>query len=124
MASRMDALQRRRSGGVYPGALSGSGQDMADRAGLERRRGGWSQLGGTKMKVNIVCPNMPEDSILYRLASILSRETGWTISDQPKANHDLNYAITYIDFAQRFTDWRATPWAAYFSHYETGTSYK
>lgn len=76
------------------------------------------------MKVNIVCPEMPHDSILYRLAAILSRETGWNISDQPKGNHDLNYAITYIDYAQRFTDWRGTPWAAYFSHYESGTPYK
>ena len=76
------------------------------------------------MKVNIVCPDMPKDSILYRLADTLSRETGWPINDKPKPNFDLNYAITYIDYAQRFTDWRSTPWAAYFSHYETGTSYK
>lgn len=76
------------------------------------------------MKVNIVCPDMPKDTILYRLADTLASYTGWTINNQPKPNHDLNFDITYIDYAQRFTDWRGTPWAAYFSHYEEGTSYK
>lgn len=76
------------------------------------------------MKVNIVCPDMPKDSILYRLASTLAQHTGWGLSEYPKPNHDLNYDITYIDYAQRFTDWKGTPWAAYFSHYETGTPYK
>src|SRR5512139_964299 len=67
---------------------------------------------------------MPKDTILYRLAMILAERNDWPISEHPRGGYDLNYDITYIDYAQRFTDWRQTPWAAYFSHYEEGTSYK
>jgi hypothetical protein len=54
----------------------------------------------------------------------LAAGTGWSFSDMPDAAADLNYFMTYIDFAERFTDWHKTPMAAYFSHYERGTPYK
>lgn len=76
------------------------------------------------MKVNIVWIAPKRDLILDRLARTLSERTGWPLSRHPDPNADLNYSICYIDFAERFTDWRHTPWAAYFSHYEAETPYK
>ena len=76
------------------------------------------------MKVNIVAPDIARDTILWRLAETLARQTGWSLNTRPIPNVDLNYSILYIDWCQRFTDWKLTPWAAYFSHLETGTTYK
>src|SRR5512139_940126 len=76
------------------------------------------------MRVHIVAPDMPRDSVIYRLAQTLADHTDWTLSTRPRPDVDLNYSMLYIDWCQRFTDWKATPWAAYFSHLETGTTYK
>ena len=76
------------------------------------------------MKVHIVYIDPNGDKIVERLMRLLAERTGWTISTRPDDKADLNYCGLYIDFAQRFTDWRKTKWAAYFSHYETGTPYK
>jgi hypothetical protein len=76
------------------------------------------------VKVNIVAPDPHGDGILSRLARTLAERNGWQLGTRPNQHVDLNYSIVYIDFAQRFSDWRATPWAAYFSHLETGTPYK
>lgn len=76
------------------------------------------------MKINIVWPTPGGDRILDRLARLLAKLTGWPLSERPDDHADLNYDMSYIDLAQRFTDWRRTPWAAYFSHYEKGTPYK
>jgi hypothetical protein len=76
------------------------------------------------MRVNIVWPTPEGDRILDRLARTLGEQTGWSISPRPAEGVDLNYDMCYIDLAQRFTDWRKTPWAAYFSHFEGETPYK
>lgn len=76
------------------------------------------------MKVNIVWCDLRGDKIVDRLARLLSQLTGWPLNDRPIPGVDLNYDMLYIDLAQRFSDWRKAPWAAYFSHYETGTPYK
>src|SRR5512139_2740721 len=76
------------------------------------------------MKVHIVTPDPRGEGIIDRLARILAEQTGWTLSQKPQAGVNLNYSSLYIDYAQRFTDWKATPWAAYFSHFEVGTHYK
>src|SRR3990167_2530473 len=55
---------------------------------------------------------------------LLADGTGWSLSERPMEGVQLNYSGVYIDYAQRFSDWRKTPWAAYFSHYEPDTPYK
>lgn len=74
--------------------------------------------------VNIVWPDPTGERILDRLARTLANGTGWGISPQPRHDVDINYFMVYIDYAQRFSDWRHTTIAAYFSHYEPGTPYK
>lgn len=76
------------------------------------------------MNVHIVWPTPDGDKILDRLARLLVAGADWTVSDRPDPRADINYSIVYIDFAQRFSDWRKTPWAAYFSHYEPHVPYK
>jgi len=74
--------------------------------------------------IHIVWLTPDGDKILDRLARLLAEGAGWTLSDRPRDGVDLNYAMIYVDFAQRFSDWRKTPWAAYFSHFEPDTPYK
>src|SRR3990167_3123458 len=76
------------------------------------------------MKVHLVYNDPNGERILERLARILVDGTDWTLSERPREDVDLNYSICYIDFAQRFTDWRRRKWAAYFSHFEPDTPYK
>lgn len=76
------------------------------------------------LNVHIVWVTPDGDRIVDRLARMLARETGWSLSDRPDGRADLNYFMLYIDFAQRFSDWHATPTAAYFSHFEPDTPYK
>jgi len=76
------------------------------------------------VKIHIVSPEPNTDRILGQLARMLAEHTGWSHSDRPVEGVDLNYNIVYIDLAQRFSDWRKTPWAAYFTHYEETTPYK
>jgi hypothetical protein len=76
------------------------------------------------MKINIVWVDPGGDKIIDRLGRLLAERTGWTLSDRPSPGADLNYSLLYVDLAQRFSDWRKTPWVAYFSHYEVGTRYK
>ena len=76
------------------------------------------------MKVNLVYNDPNGERILERLARILAEGADWTLSERPREDVDLNYNISYIDFAQRFTDWRRRKWAAYFSHFEPDTPYK
>lgn len=74
--------------------------------------------------VHIISPDPHGDRILDRLARTLAEGTGWSLSNQPDTTADINYFIIYIDYAQRFSDWRRTTIAAYFSHYEADTPYK
>src|SRR3990172_2728690 len=76
------------------------------------------------MKVNIVWNDPKGNRILDRLARTLADGTGWSLNERPVEGVQLNYSGVYIDFAQRFTDWRKTKWAAYFSHHEPQTPYK
>lgn len=76
------------------------------------------------MRVNVVCREPKEDSVLGRLARTLAASTGWALSTRPDKTADINYFIIYIDLAERFPNWCATPTAAYFSHYETQTPAK
>lgn len=76
------------------------------------------------MNVNIVCRDIGEDKILPRLARTLADGTGWSLSANPDKHADINFYIVYIDYAERLTDWHATPIAAYFSHYEPDQPYK
>src|SRR5512139_332806 len=77
-----------------------------------------------QVRVNIVCRDINEDRILPRLARTLADGTGWSVAPYPDKSADLNYWIVYIDYAERFSDWRGTPIAAYFSHYEPDNPYK
>src|SRR3990167_3739734 len=76
------------------------------------------------MKIHLVYVDPTGNRILERLCRYLADGAGWTFSDRPREDVDLNYAGVYVDFAQRFTDWRKTKWAAYFSHYEPETPHK
>jgi len=82
------------------------------------------QEAKTQLNINIVWPTPDGDRILDRLAKMLAEHTGWPLNPRPVERVDLNYDMSYIDLAQRFTDWRRSPWAAYFSHYEPDTPYK
>lgn len=76
------------------------------------------------MRVHIVHRQANKGSPLNNMARWLAAGTGWSLDDRPDSTADLNYFVTYIDYAERFTDWHKTPIAACFSHYETGTPYK
>ena len=76
------------------------------------------------MKIHICWVSPEGDKIIDRLMRLLAERNDWTLGTQPDASADLNYFGLYIDYAQRFTDWRKTPLAAYFSHYEEGTKLK
>lgn len=76
------------------------------------------------MKIHVVIRNPGEKKILPRLAAILQEHNGWSVSDRPARGVDLNYFQIYIDRAELFSDWRHTPAAAYFSHYEPGSKYR
>jgi hypothetical protein len=76
------------------------------------------------LKVHICYIDPSGDRIIERLCRYLADGAGWTFSDRPQEGVDLNLSGLYIDYAQRFTDWRKTPWAAYFSHFEPDTPYK
>lgn len=49
------------------------------------------------MKVHIIASRLKADRVLPRLARTLSRETGWTLSERPRDDVDLNYFLPYID---------------------------
>lgn len=80
------------------------------------------------MNINIVCQaasdNSRTGSVLWRLATALASELHATISDRPDELADLNYFVPYITYVEKFTGWRETPVAAYFSHYDTTKAVK
>jgi hypothetical protein len=76
------------------------------------------------MRIHLVWLYPDGDKILDRLARYLTDGNGWSLSDRPEGRAELNYSLVYVDFAQRFSDWRKTPWAAYFSHFEPDVPYK
>lgn len=81
------------------------------------------------MRVHIVDRDYAKDhnehGILSRLARLLAdSDPAWTISDRPSDQADLNWFSSYIEFAERHSDFFATHTAAFFTHYEQGTPYK
>ena len=76
------------------------------------------------MNVHIICRDLNEDKILPRLAKTLAERTGWTLSESPDPKADLNYWMIYITYAESNSDFKATPTAAYFSHYEPDSPFK
>lgn len=71
------------------------------------------------MNVHIVCKEPDETRILRRLAQMLTDQTGWSMSDAPRIDVDLNYFIPYLDW-ERCT----TPTAAWFTHSDANHQHK
>jgi len=77
-------------------------------------RESWKHLVETqpRPRVHIICPEVREDSILYRLALALTHGTDWTLSTSPDSRADLQYCFPYL------TQIPPGPFIAYFSHRE------
>jgi len=76
------------------------------------------------MKVHLICRNWKGDQILPRHMRILADINGWTVGERPKERVDLNHHSTYIEYAEKFSDWHFTPISAHFTHLESQTPYK
>jgi len=74
------------------------------------------------MKVHIVITNHKTDWILARFARHLMKYNKWTAGSKPMVAADANVFIPYLDW--RFTHWKNTPWAAFFTHDEKGNPMK
>lgn len=68
------------------------------------------------MKVNIVAPAYKGDWVIARLARHLIERNGWTGDRKPASRADVNIFIPYCQW--RFTKWRDTLTAAWFTHRE------
>lgn len=66
------------------------------------------------MKIHIVCSRLNVDRVLQRLAKTLAAGTGWTLSESPDPNADLNYFFPYLELQKR--QWSQTLSAAWFTH--------
>lgn len=75
------------------------------------------------MRIHIVATRLEKDRILPRLANALSEATNWTISEKPDPTADLNYFFPYLEL-ENHPDFKDTPIAAWFSHYEVTTPQK
>ena len=69
------------------------------------------------MDVHIVVRNLHADRVLGRFARYLIERNGWTGSDKPRSNADLNYWFPYFE-QWRHRSFNATPTAAFFTHLE------
>jgi len=76
------------------------------------------------MKVHIVCDRPKADRILPRLARYLAEGCGWTLTDQPKSDAELNYFLNYITWRQHHANWHGTPLAAFFTHKDLNNATK
>lgn len=65
-----------------------------------------------------------QDRILPRLARCLAEQTGWSMAATPNGRADANLFVIYIDFAQYHYQFKATPVACWFSHYDEGQELK
>jgi len=72
--------------------------------------------GGQPVNVHIVCPD--DGHIIPRQMRYLAEATGWTMSELPDFDADLNYYAPYIALGRRG---HAQPSAALFTHYEPRT---
>ena len=55
---------------------------------------------------------------------MLAHCNDWTLSESPNPNADVNHFSSYIEFAERHSDFKATRTSAFFTHFEKGTPYK
>lgn len=76
------------------------------------------------MRVHVVCREFNHDAILPRLARMLTDRHEWTLGEGPDAGADVNHFSSYIEFAERHSDFFTTPTSAFFTHYEENTPYK
>jgi hypothetical protein len=75
--------------------------------------------------VHIVCRDFDTEKILPRKARFLADYFGCTAGDRPSPNAHINYYFCYIEYSEKFADWRdKTKTMAYFTHYEVGTPFK
>lgn len=65
------------------------------------------------LRVHVVA--LADDWILQRYASILARELGWTVSDKPRADVDVNHYMPYLLFGESCPSAKCTAW---FTHLE------
>ncbi len=72
------------------------------------------------MNINIVYSGHQKDDILARLSNTLANATGWSVDRTPRAGVDLNHFISYLEFAERYSDWHFTPTSTWFTHYDEG----
>ena len=56
-----------------------------------------STCGVGEVKINIVCQGYKGDRILPRLARLLAKETGWSLSDKYDNDSSINYAFPYLE---------------------------
>lgn len=71
------------------------------------------------MDVHIVCTERDHERILYRLAAVLARETGWTLSEMPRPDAALNYFLPYLGYQVV-----GTRTAAWFTHHDARQQHK
>ena len=67
------------------------------------------------MNVHIVCQATSGEHVIARLARLLTEQTGWTASIAPDPRAEINYLFPYLEW-KRFTDFKSTPTAAWFTH--------
>lgn len=70
------------------------------------------------MNVHIVAEEYQLDRILGRLARALAEGAGWTVSEQPNPNADINYLFPYLELKR--VGKPDTRTAAWFSHKDLG----
>jgi hypothetical protein len=70
------------------------------------------------VNVHVVCADFNSDRILPRIARVLSGVNGWPVGETPNGRADVNLFIVYIEFAESNVNFKDTPVAAWFSHYE------
>lgn len=68
------------------------------------------------MKIHVVSQEVRGEGILARLALSLVDQGGFTISDEPRRDVDLNYFFPYLFWEPRFGDFAQTQTAAWFTH--------
>ena len=72
------------------------------------------------MKINIVL--WKDAHILPRMSGWLAEHNGWTISDDPDPNADVNYFMPYLMWDLKIHPNTLT--SGWFTHYEQGTTWK
>ena len=76
------------------------------------------------MRTHLICARIEADRILPRMTRYLRDNLGWTTSEYPDRNADLNLFIPYIQWSQNFRGWHKTPIGAWFTHRDTENEVK